>query len=132
LKYSGGEAVGLQRCVGLGDYDVFWGSDEILLVGLSLGCRAAVGSTYNLALPHYRKLLSAFDSGDMETARRLQAKSLKMVDLLARHGVMPSLKAAQTMTGYEVGGCRLPFKSLSEDAAKKLIDGLDSLGIVES
>ncbi len=132
LKYSGTNLEGLQRCVGLGDYDVFWGSDENLLVGLSLGCKAGVGSTYNLALPHYLRLLNAFNSGDVESARRLQTVSLRMVDLMAPHGVIPSLKAAQGMTGFDVGECRLPFKSLSDDATSELIDGLSALGIVES
>ncbi|MBN4046715.1 dihydrodipicolinate synthase family protein [bacterium AH-315-P07] len=132
MKYSGTDPAGLQRCVGLGDYDVFWGSDENLLSGLALGCKAAVGSTYNLALPHYQKLLKAFNSGDTETARQLQSTSLKMVELMLPLGVMPSLKAAQVMTGIELGGTRLPFKSLSAPTVEKLIEGLNTLGIVET
>lgn len=132
IKYSGIDPAGLQRCVGLGDYDVFWGSDENLLVGLSLGCKAAVGSTYNLMLPHSQKIMDTFFTGDVETARQLQAKSLKMVELMLPYGVIPSLKAAQELTGYKVGSSRLPFKQLSEEVTTNLNNDLSALEIIPS
>jgi N-acetylneuraminate lyase len=132
LKYSGFDPAGLQRCAGLGDYDVFWGSDENLLSGLALGATAAVGSTYNLALPHYLKLKAAFESGDHATAQKLQRDALKMVELMIPHGVIPALKAVQSMTGIDLGASRLPFKAPSPETTAKLIKGIEALGIAVS
>ena len=53
-----------------------------------------------------------------------------MVELMIPLGVMPSLKAVQTMTGYSLGGSRLPFKPLSDEVATKLIAGIKALNIV--
>jgi len=132
MKYSGTDPAGLQHCVALGDYDIFWGSDENLLVGLSLGANAAVGSTYNVALPHYKKLLDAFLAGDIDTARKLQALALNMVDLMIPFEVIPSLKAVQQTTGYQLGASRLPFRSLSQEDTENLIKALEPLQIITS
>lgn len=132
IKYSGTEPSGLQKCVNLhdGKYTVFFGSDENLLVGLAMGATAGVGSTYNLALSHYVKVMEAFAAGNHEEARKLQLKSLQMVDLMIPHGVVPSLKALQPMMGYAVGGCRLPFLPLSSSTASKLQTAVEALGIL--
>lgn len=131
LKYSGIEPSGLQKCVNLhdGKYTVFFGSDENLLLGLVMGATAGVGSTYNLALTHYVKVVEAFEAGKLDEARALQYEALKMVDVLLPYGVIPSLKALQPLVGYSVGGCRLPFCSLSETDAEKLRAKVGALGI---
>ena len=50
LKHSAPNPLTLQRCARMEGMEVFWGSDENLLLGLSLGATAAIGSTYNLAI----------------------------------------------------------------------------------
>ncbi|MFP6582649.1 MAG: dihydrodipicolinate synthase family protein [Candidatus Hydrogenedentota bacterium] len=133
LKYSGIEPSGLQKCVNLheGKYTVFFGSDENLLLGLVMGATAGVGSTYNLALTHYVKVIAAFEAGKLDEARGLQYEALKMVDIMLPHGVIPSLKALQPMTGYAVGGCRLPFRRLSDSTTRQITAEVTALGIVE-
>jgi len=131
IKYSGIDPVGLQRCIAQGGYQVFWGSDESLLVGLSLGCKAAVGSTYNLMIPLYKRIISAYHAGDLESARRLQHLSLRAVESMIPHGVIPSLKALQTLTGYTLGACRPPFRQVSAADSIQLSEDILALGVIE-
>lgn len=45
--------------------DLPWGVDETLLGALATGARGGVGSTYNWAPGIYRKLMAAFEAGDL-------------------------------------------------------------------
>ena len=132
LKHSAPNPVSLQRCVRMEGMEVFWGSDENLLVGLSFGVTAAIGSTYNVAIPHYKKLVAAFEAGDIEQARALQGEALKMVEVMLPYGVMQSLKEVQKLTGFEIGGVRPPFTSLSEADAATMLEGIKALNIIEA
>ena len=133
IKYSGIDPAGLQRCLSLGDeYDIFWGSDENLLVGLAFGCQAAVGSTYNVFLEHYSKIILAFETGDHSLAQGLQREALCMVEHLIPNGVIPSLKAIQPLTGYSLGASRLPFKPLDNSVTDSLQETIKSMGILDT
>lgn len=134
IKYSGTDPAGLQRCVDLHDrkYTVFFGSDENLIMGLAMGCEAGVGSTYNLALPHYLKVIAAFENGDMARARSLQKEALDWVEIMVSYGVIPSLKALQPLVGFEVGVCRLPFRTLSDSEAEELRSKVTGSGILNA
>ena len=74
IKYTHEDLVDFELCREFNDgkYDILYGRDETLLCSLALGCRGAVGSTYNIMAPLYTRLIDAFDSGDLTEARRLQ------------------------------------------------------------
>ena len=58
-----------------GKYEIILGHDEVLLGGLALGIKAAIGSTYNYMAPIYNEIISFFEEGDLEKARQLQTLS---------------------------------------------------------
>lgn len=113
LKFSNPDLILLQRCVAaLGRrQEVLYGCDELLLSAVALGATGAVGSTYNLAVPLYRALQRAAAAGDWDLARRAQRHAVRMVDILARHGYLGSLKAVLAHQGVAVGPVRLPLRS---------------------
>ena len=61
-----------RACLGYaeGQFDILWGSDEMLLSALAMGATGAVGSTYNVAGPSYQKLIECFRAGDIAGAQR--------------------------------------------------------------
>ncbi len=132
VKHSAPNPLTLQRCVRMEGMEVFWGSDENILLGLSFGATGAIGSTYNVALPHYRKLVEAYEAGDIDSARELQGQALKMVEVMLPYGVMPCLKEVQQLTGINIGGVRQPFTSLSESDTAAMLKGIKALNIIES
>jgi len=116
-----------------GRYDMLFGRDEILLAGLALGAQGAVGSTYNFAAGLYRRILEAFGTGDLETARSLQGRSMEMVRLLVQfHGsALASGKAVMKAVGLDCGSVRLPARSLKPEQERALRADLEKMGFAD-
>jgi N-acetylneuraminate lyase len=129
LKFTNADLISFQRVVQqYPSHDILFGIDECLLPALSLGCQGAVGSTYNFAAPLYHKLIAAFHSGDIETARQQQYKSVQLVDLLCScGGYMPAAKAVMEHLGVPVGAPRQPFPQISQEAKRRLYELVPSL-----
>jgi N-acetylneuraminate lyase len=113
-----------------GRYDIVFGRDEILLCGLALGARAAIGSTYNMAAPLYRAVWSAFDAGRLAEARELQVRAMAMIDACRRSGPsdLPAIRAlASQRLGVELGPPRAPLVPARDEALTSLGRTLDGL-----
>jgi N-acetylneuraminate lyase len=130
LKFTNPDLVMFQQCLRFdgGAFKIAWGSDECLLAALALGASSAVGSTYNFAAPIYHRLLNAFGSGDLPTARDEQFRSVQLVAALAPYGYMGAAKAVMKMLGVDVGPARLPNGSLSAAQQDSLRTDLENLG----
>ncbi len=112
-------------------FDVLFGSDEMLLSGLCVGATGAVGSTYNFAGPVYRRLIDAFDRGDINEARRCQALSVEMVRILRRYRIQSALKAAMKLIGLDCGPTRLPLVTLTDDELQAMKEELGAVGFFD-
>ena len=132
VKISHTDLDHLQRCLDVGSdhFEILFGVDEMLLSALERGVHGAVGSTYNYATPHYLKMIEAFDSGDIETARELQDRSRKLVDVLYQFGLLRAGKAIMTMMGVDCGPPRDSEQPLSVDDRRRLRDQIEPLNIV--
>ncbi|EMI18889.1 N-acetylneuraminate lyase [Rhodopirellula maiorica SM1] len=133
LKYTDSKLFEFQHCLEMesGRFDVVWGCDEMLLGALATGARAAIGSTYNIAAPLYRRLIDAFETGNLVEARRFQSQSIQMIRTLNHFPFHAAMKAVLTMRGLHVGGCRLPQARLDSNAMEKLKASLDAIGFFE-
>ena len=134
LKYSDLKLFEYQECIEAAgqEMDVLWGCDEMLLGGLATGAAGGVGSTYNLAGPMYRRLIEAFDAGELAEARWLQLLSVKLVRVLLRYGqLLPSIKAVLKMIGLDCGPCRLPLAPLPSGADAKIRQDLEAIGFFD-
>jgi N-acetylneuraminate lyase len=114
-----------------GRYDLLLGRDELLLAGLALGVRGAIGTTYNFAAPVYQKIVAAFSHGDLAEARAQQARANAMISVLVRHGTLPAGKAIMKMIGLDCGPMRLPLRSPSELQQSHLREDLERIGYFE-
>ncbi len=132
LKFTSTHFMSLQQCLEAegGRFNLLFGSDEVLLGALALGVHGAVGSTYNYAAPLYHKLIAAFESGDLATARALQLKSVKLVEILLQYGVLPAGKALMALVGVDCGPVRPPVRALSDSQIKALHQQVRDLGIL--
>jgi N-acetylneuraminate lyase len=127
VKFSHSDLMELQECLALREFDVVFGYDEMLLAGLALGCKGAVGSTYNFAAPLYRRVIDAFSAGDLETARREQLKSVRLVRTLYDFGLMRAGKAALAFAGIDCGPVRPPLTPLAAEEFATLRERLDDI-----
>jgi len=134
IKYTHEDLIDFELCrkFNNGKYDILYGRDETLLCSLALGCRGAVGSTYNIMTPLYTRLVDAFDSGDLDEARRLQSISMKVIQLLVGTGNFNStLKAVMNMIGLNLGKVRSPLKNIEAEQISGLKNGLEELGFFD-
>lgn len=133
IKYTHEDFMDFLSCLHFADgkYDMLWGRDENLLSALVLGARGGVGSTFNYAAPLYYQLIDAFDSGDLEKARKLQQQSIDMIRLLGKYGGIATGKAYMRYIGFECGEFRLPVKNMSNEAYKQFEKDVEALQIQE-
>lgn len=133
VKYTNSDLCELQRALNFGDgsYDILWGTDEALLAGWSLGCRGAVGSTYNFAAPIYHRVIQAFERQDLPAARTAQLQSVRMVTTIAKYGFLPASKLVMKMLGVDCGIARPPLATLDAEQYQNLKQDLETLGFFD-
>lgn len=103
---------------------IYNGFDEVLLGGLTMGASGGIGSTYNIIPNTIIEIFKNFQKGELEKASQLQKKACNIINVLIKHGVMPSEKYLLSKKDIFMGNCRHPFTKLSE-IAKKELDQLD-------
>lgn len=130
IKYTAPTAHEYQACVQAAgdDLDILWGVDEMLLCGLSMGAKAAVGSTYGYSLPLYRRILDAFNRGDLAEALLWQRRVIEMVRRILPVGGMAAQKAVMKLIGQDCGPARLPLIPLKPDDIKRMGAQLREIG----
>jgi N-acetylneuraminate lyase len=133
IKYTHEDFMDFQSCINFMDrkYDMLWGRDENLLSALVLGTRGGVGSTFNYAAPLYYKMIDAFNNGNLETARKLQQKSINMIRLLGKYGGIATGKAFMRYVGLDCGEFRLPLKNMSREDYRKFTEDVKALEMEE-
>lgn len=116
VKYTHEDFMDFLSCMHYNDgkYQMLWGRDENMLPALSLGTKAAVGSTYNYAAPLYYDLISAFNNNDLKQAAAIQQQSIDMIRLLGKYGGISTGKAFMKLIGIDCGKFRLPVKNMTE------------------
>ncbi len=126
VKYTRSDLETFRRCLALenGRFDMLFGTDEMLLSGLVLGARGAVGSTYNYAAPVYERVIAAFEQGDLASARTAQQQSVRLVEILMRYGVLRAGKAVMGLLGIDCGPPRSPIRPLTGEELTALYASL--------
>lgn len=119
IKFTFEDLTDFKACVSFADrrYDLLFGRDECLLDGLAAGAAGAIGSTYNYIAPVYLSLAAAWQSGNSEQARRFQARSRTLVDILEEspHGTACGKAIMPLLAGIDCGPCRLPLPAFSRE-----------------
>lgn len=133
IKYTHSAIEEYQMCLELDHrrFNVLFGRDEMLLAALAVGAKGAIGSTYNLAGPLYRKVMAAFERSDLDEARRCQALAIEMIRVCFRYRGLPAFKAAMKLLGLDCGPNRLPLETLTLDEANALKKELDDIGFFD-
>jgi N-acetylneuraminate lyase len=132
IKYSHFDMFDMQQCIAFNDgqFEILHGYDEVLLAGLSLGVKAAVGSTYNYLASVYLKLWDAFKTSDIEKARNLQLFSVNIVHILNKYGGgVRAGKAIMELLGIDCGHCRLPLTKMMATEKDEFLGELERAGL---
>jgi N-acetylneuraminate lyase len=133
IKYTNSDLATLQRCLAVDDgrFDILFGCDEALLAGMALGCKGAVGSSYNFAAPIYQQVITAFENGDLESAKHWQTRSAEMIAIIARFGYGAAAKSVMQLIGVDCGPVRQPLARMAAGEIQKLRQDLNQLGFFD-
>ncbi|TKK71035.1 dihydrodipicolinate synthetase [Ilyomonas limi] len=129
IKYTHEDFMDFLSCLRFkeGKYDMLWGRDENLLSALILGTKGGVGSTFNYAAPLYYELIDAYNSGDVEKARKLQQQSIDMIALLGKYGGIATGKAYMKLIGLDCGAFRMPVKNMNAEQFERFRKEVEQL-----
>lgn len=84
------------------------GDDALNLPWLAMGATGFISVISHLAAGHLRELLSAFQSGDIATARKINVAVGPLCNAMSRLGGVTMAKAGLRLQGIDVGDPRLP------------------------
>ena len=131
IKFTHNNFMEMQECLQLedGKWDILHGYDEILMAGLSFGTKGAVGSTYNFMAPIYNQIITDFENGNMEAARKKQFKTVEIIKILLKYnGALVAGKAVMKTVGIDCGKCRAPLRNMTENEYKSFISEFKNVG----
>ena len=133
IKFTHEDCMDFISCLNYmdGRFDLLWGRDECLLSALVIGCKGAVGSTYNYAAPLYHSIIESFKNNNMAEAVRLQLKSVEMISLLGKYGGIATGKAFMKYIGMDCGKFRSPVINMTDSRFKEFEKDVKLLGIDE-
>lgn len=133
VKFTHENLMDYRQCVTLSDgrFDILFGRDEILLAGLALGAKGAVGSTYNYAAPIYNKLMRCFEAGDLAGAQAQQTQAIEMIVVMLGGGGMAANKVMMKMVGVDCGPVRSPLANITDAQERQLRESLEAIGFFD-
>lgn len=111
------------------DFQVYSGDDSLTLDFMKGGAIGCIGVATHWATPEYKKMLDAFETGEMEMAEELNAilmPSAGFVSLLDAPNPIPA-KVMMKELGFDVGVGRAPLNIIPEglkDKARDLVSAL--------
>jgi 4-hydroxy-tetrahydrodipicolinate synthase len=115
------------RCEGR--IDLLSGDDAITFPILAIGGTGVVSVTGNIVPKDVRAMISAFEKGDMDKARKLHYKLLPLnQSMFIETNPMP-VKEAMNMLGMGVGNVRLPLVRMLPANLEKLAAALTAYGL---
>jgi 4-hydroxy-tetrahydrodipicolinate synthase len=115
--------------------NVLIGHDEVVLNALAGGASGMILASAQVYPKTWQAVMSAVNSGDLETARSLQRQVQKLSRIFCRYGGGVAVKQALKMMGVDAGRPRRPLKGvggalLHEDRAEIQLE-LEKLGMVQ-
>ena len=87
---------------------------------LSLGGHGVISVVANILPKDAHNMVQYFLDGDLESSKKLQLNMKPLIDTLFIEVNPIPIKEAMNILGMEVGPCRLPLTSMTEDNRDKL------------
>lgn len=123
LKYTSYNTMEEQMCINFMNkrFDILHGHDESLLLGLTMGEKGGIGTSYNVSSSIFDRILALYKEGDLSGAMELQYEANQFIELLLKYeNTIVSIKAILNLLGVDCGPCRLPLRNLNSEEIKSL------------
>jgi 4-hydroxy-tetrahydrodipicolinate synthase len=113
------------------DLAFYCGDDALNLPWLSIGAVGFVSVIGHLVADRLRAMITAFEAGEVSTARAVHASTLPMIRAFSRVGGVAFSKAALRLTGTDTGNPRLPQLPADPDQVTAIASALVEAGVLE-
>lgn len=113
----------------LPEVNVVNGPDEMALLGLTAGCDACIGTTYNFQLPTIKGIYEAFQRGDIAEALRLQTLACNVIGAIRPRNIILATRTIVTAQGVDVSTPMFPQQPYSDEEAASLISAVRAAGL---
>jgi 4-hydroxy-tetrahydrodipicolinate synthase len=111
-------------------FTVYSGDDSLTLPMLSVGAKGVVSVASHLVASQLREMIASFAAGNWQKARDIHLKYFPLFKGLFFTTSPSPVKAAMKMTGFPVGGLRLPLLPLTEKEEEYLRGILAEVGLI--
>ena len=106
------------------------GDDALNLPWLAMGAVGMVSVWGHVAAGQLRDMLTAFNSGDLATARKISVSMSPLNDAQSRLGGVTMSKAGLHLQGFEVGIPRLPQMPATPEQLDQLADDMRAAAVL--
>lgn len=110
--------------------DVYSGNDDQIVPILSLGGKGVISVLSNILPKETHDICSLYFNGEVKKSAELQLKFLDFANALFMDVNPVPVKDAMNILGYNVGECRLPLITMSEDNKEKLKVSMRNIGLL--
>ncbi|MFB9432694.1 4-hydroxy-tetrahydrodipicolinate synthase [Streptoalloteichus tenebrarius] len=128
VKDAKGDLTAGSRVLHETDLAVYSGDDVLNLPWLSVGAVGFVSVVGHVVADRLRRMLTAFESGDVVTAREIHHGLLPVYEVFGAMGGVTFAKAALRARGLDVGDPRLPLLPATEQQVETLTEVLGAVG----
>jgi 4-hydroxy-tetrahydrodipicolinate synthase len=112
------------------DFSVLMGNDALIFGALAYGAKGAIAATANIVPALVARIYTAYQAGEMEQARRAQAKLAPLRGAFSWGTFPVVIKEALDLMGEAGGPARAPVGPMSPEARQRLQSVLADLGAV--
>ncbi|MHC4404812.1 MAG: 4-hydroxy-tetrahydrodipicolinate synthase [Planctomycetota bacterium] len=131
VKEATGSMDQASQILSMTDLTLLSGDDSLTLPLLSIGGRGVISVVGNIVPGDMIALVRAFDSGDVEEARRWHKKLFPLCrDMLGLATNPIPVKAAMSLLGRDTGELRMPMTPLSAEQEARLRGTLSDYGLL--
>lgn len=112
-----------------GKYDMLHGQDETILSALAMGgAQGGIGGTTNYNGRELTAIISDWNKGDIEGARKHQNFAQKVINVICKfRGNIVAGKRIMKFLGLDMGKNRIPFQNLTEEEELQLKQELEAI-----
>lgn len=130
VKDAKGDLGGGAEVIATTDLAYYCGDDVLNLPWLSVGAVGFVSVIGNVVPDRLRAMITAFEAGEVRTAREVHASTLVLIRAFFLAGGVAFGKAALRLTGLEVGDPRLPQVPADPDQVTAIAAALVEAGVL--
>ena len=119
----------LKRCLPE-SFEIYSGDDSMTLPMLALGAKGVVSVASHLAGTRIKEMINAFMSSNTTLAMRIHLELMPLFKGLFITTSPAPVKAAMNMTGWQVGGLRLPMVDVTDQEREFISSLLHNMKLV--